>query len=925
MVAPLLATKLFLPPTRPDRVQRPHLLHRLDEMLRPGISLGLISCPAGFGKTSLAAEWAARLSSPAAWLSLDAGDNDPAAFLAYLLAALDRARPGCVPETAALLRAPEAPPAAVTLATLLNELARFDPAHPLVVVLDDLQFVETAQVHESLAFVVEHLPPGVRLLIATRADPALPLARMRVRRQLVELRAADLRFSQEEAAAFFAKSLGEDVRSQEIRAIAGALANRTEGWAAGLQMAALALQTDPGSRAGFVEAFSGSHRFVLDYLAEEVLSRRPKAEEQFLLLTAPLERFNTALCSAVTGLSPADCRRMLETFEADNLFLIPLDSDREWFRYHYLFADLLRARLKQQQALQISTLHRRAAGWFESAGLIGEAIRHALAAAAAAVDESERAADYEHAARMVEGHTFQLLQRGEMRAMLGWIRMLPAELSAHRPWLCVYRAWTLALGGEMGQVEGLLAQAESQREVLDTTARRALDGNIAAIHAYIAMNANRPDEVLDQAQKVRDLLPESDWATGFTAWNTGYTLRMVGRLGEAAQAFEDQLAKARAGNDPWGVTNNTTDLGQVRRAQGRLTEALDIYRRGLEIVEASGARRLGYVGRLLTAYASALYEQNRLDEAEALLNEAIELNRRWQNANHEVFALYHLAKLLSARGNFAGAEELVASALRIVREQGVVPVLKRLTDGAMLTLRLAQGQVPPPGGPLEEGIQAALSESTFGFNDEAKQIRNILLARVLLAQARFPEVLRLLDPVEAAARGSGRGPVLIEALALKSLALHLLGLSEPALAALNEAAALSAPQGAVRTIIDTAPHAPGALSQMLLALIREPTGQRVPSPGRPFLAQLRAALEEAGKPDSPTTGSPAPVVLIEPISERELEVLRLLAEGLTNPQIAARLVISTGTVKAHTAAIFRKLDANTRTQAVAKARAAGFI
>ena len=924
MVTPLLATKLFLPPARPDRVQRPRLFDRLDELMRPGVSLGLISAPAGFGKTSLAEEWAARREKPVAWLSLDAGDNDPTVFLAYLLAALERARPGAVPETTALARAPEVPPTPVVLATLLNELARFDPADPLVMVLDDLQFVESAQVQESLAFVVEHLPPGARLLIATRADPALPLARMRARRQLVELRSADLRFTSEEARAFLARSLGEDAASAEIESIAGVLATRTEGWAAGLQMAALALQSEPGSREGFVQAFSGSHRFVLDYLAEEVLSRRPQAEEQFLLQTSLLERFNAALCSAETGLEEAECRRMLEAFEAGNLFLIPLDSDRVWFRYHYLFADLLRARLKQSQPRLIATLHRRASNWFESAGLIGEGIRHALAAAAAQADEAERAADYEHAARMVEGHTFQMLQRGEMRAMLRWVGMLPAQLSARRPWLCVYRAWTLALGGEMSQVEGLVAQAESQREPLEAPARRALEGNIAAIRAYIAMNANRPDVVLEQAQIVRALLPETDWATGFTAWNTGYTLRTIGRLEEAARAFEDQLGKARAGNDPWGVTNNATDLGQVRRMQGRLKEALEIYQRGLEIVEANGARKLGYVGRLLTAYAAALYEQNRLDEAEALLNEAVELNRRWQNANHEVFAAFNLTKVLTARGKFAAAETLMESALRVVREQGVVPLLKRLTDGAMLTLRLAQGKVPPPAGPLEDAIQAALAQNTVDNNDEASQMRNLLYARVLLSQARPAESLHMLEPVEAAARASGRGLVLIEALALKSLALHRLGQSEPALAALNEAAATAGENGAVRTIIDAAPLIPGALSQMLLALIRETAGHRMPQASRQFLAQLRSALEEAGRPEA-AAASTTPAALIEPLSERELEVLRLLAEGLTNPQIAARLVISTGTVKAHTAAIFRKLDANTRTQAVAKAREARLV
>lgn len=928
----LLATKLFPPPVRAGQVPRERLLARLDALLQPGVRLALISAPAGFGKSSLLAEWIASRRRPAAWLSLDAGDHLPESFLAYLVAAVERACPGLAQETAAALSAQPPPAPETALAMLVNELAGADPHDPLVIALDDLQAAGATIARDCLAFLVEHLPPGLRLAIATRADPALPLARLRARGQMVELRAADLRFTAAEAEDFLRRSSSSQAGETSLREAAALLAERTEGWAAGLQMAAVALQAAPGADpVQFARAFSGSHRFMLDYLAEEVLARLPESTVSFLLNSAPLERFCAALCAAAIegGLTEAACQEQLDALDRANLFLIPLDEERRWFRYHHLFADLLRARLKQLQPDAARGIHRRASLWFERAGLAGDAIRHILAAAA---ESPQPEAEYERAALLVEKHTVDLLLRGELHGLQQWIALLPPTLVEQRPWLNMQRVWLLTFAGQMAEIEPALRQVEASTpgtQAADPAAAedlRALAGHCAAVRCYCAVFSPNPAAVHEHIRVVEENLPAGSWARGVANWARGYILRSQGRLAEAEEIFTRQLQTCHARADAWGAAMACTDLGICLRLQGHLRDALRVYREGLAFVEAKGARTLGYTGRLLTAMAGALYDQNALDQAALLLEEAAALNQRWRNPNHLVFCYNYLARLRTAQGEFEQAEALLDQSAQVLRELPVVASLVQALESARINLAIAAGRIPPAGGPLEATIQTALAEAQ-GERDfhEPREGRDLLAARVFIAQRRPEEALRLLQGVEQAARDGGRGAVLIETLTLQALARCLEpgpGPAQQALAALEEALALAAPEGIRRPILDAGPLAPGALRGLLEALRGAPAVQT-------FAGELLNALPAIPAQAAAGHGSEAQpaanAALIEPLSDREREVLGLLAEGLTNVQIAARLVISPGTVKAHTANIFRKLDAANRTQAVAIARQAGLI
>lgn len=947
MVTHLLATKLFLPQVRDERVERARLLARLDALLRPTVRLALISAPAGFGKTSLLAEWLALRGKPAAWLALDADDNQPGLFLAYLVAALERAQPGLMHETRAMLDAQPPPPVEAKLAVLVNELAGCagaDPENPLIIALDDFQLINAPEARDCVIFLTEHLPPVARLAIATRSDPPLPLARMRARGQMIELRAADLRFTIEEAAEFLARGTAGLAENSGLRSTAEALTERTEGWAAGLQMAAVALQASPGADlAQFVQSFTGSHRFVLDYLAEEVLSRLPEETVRFLLHTAVLDRFCAELCQTLledTEAVPAgthtaqniDYQAQLEALERANLFLIPLDTERRWYRYHHLFSDLLRARLKQSHPGAAAGLHRKASAWFEEAGLIAEAIKHALAAAASTTNAAVASttapaaaeADYERAAGLVEAHTINLFIRGELHGVQRWMGMLPASLADRRPWLCIQRCWMLAFAGQLGEVELVLQKALAHKSALPEHEQRLLEGHAAALRVYMLMFAPDSTPAFALFQEVVEKLPPSIWARGVAQWAVGFALRNQGNLEQAAAIFDDMFQKRYITNDPWGTAMVATDLGVVRRQQGRLREALEVYQNGLAFVESYDARKNGYTGRLLTAMASALYEQNALDAAQRCLEEAIQLNQRWRNPNHLVYSYINQGRVLMARGALREAAGQLDAAAQILRELPVLPMLTQSVHASRLQLDLAAGNGPPPGGPLEEAIQAALAEA-FQLErfSEPREGQYLLYARVLLAQKRPAKALLLLEGVEGHARRGGREMILVELLGLKALGLYQKGETGAALAALEEAVTRAAPEGVLRSIADSAPLVPGGLRQLLEALRRRLPGLQG------YLERLLAALPEA--PARPTTagtaaGAPVhPIELVEPLSERELEVLRLLAEGMTNAQIAERLVISTGTVKAHTAAIFRKLDTGNRTQAVARAREFGLV
>ncbi|HZD71125.1 MAG TPA: tetratricopeptide repeat protein [Actinomycetes bacterium] len=641
----LLATKLYLPRPPLGFVPRPRLVGRLEEGLARG--LVLVCAPAGFGKTSLLADWARRRGRVVAWLSLDEGDNDPARFWRHVVAALGRVCPGIVGQLAPLL-GPSAPSSFEALVTvLINQLV----AQPdqVLLVLDDYHLIDSQVVQASFGLLLERRPAGLQLLLTSRADPPLGLAGLRARGQLGELRERELRFTVEEAGALLREAVGPELPETAV----AALTARTEGWAAGLQLAGLSLRGQVDV-AGFVASFSGSHRYVLDYLAEEVLDRQPKPVRAFLLETSVLERLSGGLCDAVTGRS--DGQGLLEWVERANLFLVPLDEVRGWWRYHRLFADLLRARLVQEQPERVAGLHRNAAAWSEARGLADDAVRHALAAGDAA-----------WAARLVEQHADALIYlRGEGPTVQRWLAALPAELTGSRPRLLLTRAASALLSGRVEVIEGLLDAAERAStaagdEPFEPSVGRGasmlanVPAAIALDRAYLAQLRGDAEGTAAFASRALAELGQGEWMlNAITQGILAVAQWLRGRLEEAERVLSSAIAQWRPTGQPILTAARCQDLAQVQRAQGRLDAALATYQQALEVTAAPGRPILPAAGAAYVGMAEVAYQRNELDTALRHVTKGIPLCRQFVYTPPLATGLAILAWIRQAAGDAAG-------------------------------------------------------------------------------------------------------------------------------------------------------------------------------------------------------------------------------------------------------------------------------
>jgi LuxR family transcriptional regulator, maltose regulon positive regulatory protein len=906
----LLATKLYVPGPQPGFVARPRLLDRLEEGLARGLLL--VCAPAGFGKTSLLADWARRGGRPVAWLSLDEGDNDPARFWRHVVAALDRARTGTAKQVAPLL-GPPAPRSFEGLVTaLINELAA-QPGEVLLV-LDDYHLVDAQAVHASLGFLLEHRPPGLQLALTSRTDPPLPLARLRARGQLAELRDADLRFTAEEAAALLRRAVGPDLPEAAV----AALAARTEGWVAGLQLAGLSLKGQ-ADVAGFVASFSGSHRFVLDYLAEEVLERQPEQVRGFLLETSVLERLSGPLCDAVTG--RGDGQVMLEQVERANLFLVPLDEVRGWWRYHQLFADLLRVRLQQQHPERVPGLHRSAAAWSEARGLADDAVRHALAAG-----------DPVWAARLAERYADELLLGGEGATVQRWLAALPGELVGSRPRLLLAQARLTLLSGRVEGVDDLLDTAERTfAETADepyepSTSRAAsllanVPATMALDRAYLAELRGDAERALALASRARTQIGEDEWmlqsnASGYL----GVAEWQRGRHAPAERLLSSTIAQwLRAGQRQLAV-RTCHHLGQVQRAQGRLDAALGTYQQALEVAAPPGQPALPDAGIARVGMAEVAYQRSELDAALEHLTEGLGPCRQVVYTPPLATGLATLAWIRQAQGDPAGALEAMGEAERATPSPGVATLLNP-APALRARLLLAQGDVAAAARWTQARGLGAEDEPSYPREPEY-----LVLARVLLAQDRPDQALTLLERLHTAATAQGRLGSLIEIQALRALALAASGEEAGALAVLAEALMLACPQGYVRVFADEgAPM--GTLLGRLVAAQRQRAEQSAAG-GVPLdcLARLLRASNEPHTVSHAGRGGAAGVPgLVEQLTDRELQVLGLLAAGRSNQRIAGELVVSLDTVKKHVGRVLDKLGAANRTEAVARARELGLL
>ncbi len=884
---PLIQTKIGRPRAAGDMVARPRLVARLNQGLEGGSQLSLICAPAGYGKTTLAGQWLAGLDRPLAWLSLDEGDNDPVSFLTYLAAATQEidGRIGRGLDQATLAGSPMIDQATGQMAGLINEMASL--AEPFVLVLDDYHLIEEPAVHLALRALVDNQPAKLHLVIISRADPPIGVAGLRARGRLTEVRAGDLRFTSEETATFLNELMALKLDPEDARS----LGRRTEGWPAGLRLAALSMQ-GRSDKAGFIAAFAGGHHYVMDYLSEEVLSRQPPAVLDFLTRTSILERMNADLCDAVTGNDDGrgDSRAMLDHLLGLNLFVIPLDDERRWFRYHQLFADLLGNRLRRSMpAAEIRELHRRAAVWYGENGYLDPAVIHGL-----------KGGDYDGVARLLETAVDTMLG-GRLATLLGWLNALPVETLDAHPRLPVYRGWTLFLGGRGEEAQTALLSA---REALD--ARPAgpdtdpLRGELASMLATVATLSGDVERTRDEATIALARLPEEDLVSRARARRAlGTAQALAGDTDGAVEMWRAAGELAAAGGVLFQAADALANVAAIQVHQGRLRDAARSYEEVIALGRRPDGRPLPFAALGYTGLAALYLERNRLQEARESLEQGAGLGRLAGIGYNQVAALSVEAGLHWASGREEKAEGALA------RAEDSLATFPSLPDAVHLTSIRSRMRIPRRWSSPEDS--SSLEPDNLPV--VLREIQLITLARLALDRDRPGEVAQLCETILATAEEAGRQARVIEARLLAALALAAQEIGREAQAALTHSLTLAEPEGYKRLYLDEGQPA----AALLAAFLDDPAS---PEHLRPYAAGLLGAFEG---------GTAAGEALVEPLSERELEVVRLVAEGLTNQQIAARLIITLHTVKKHTSNIYGKLGVSSRTQAVARARELGLF
>ena len=903
MAEALLTIKLHTPVSSSSRVARPHLFRRLDDGLRPGARLTLVSAPAGFGKTTLLSDWAASLppATRTGWLSLDEADNDPSRFLAYLAAAVGGIQAQLASELPDLSSSPLPTSPTQRLILLLNQVAEFltepsaNPGRRLVLVLDDYHLITNQTIHDGVAFLIDHLPENAHVAIASRADPPLGLPRLRGRGQLLELRQRDLALSADEAHSYLRQVMALDLPPDEV----AALATRTEGWIAGLQMAGLSLQ---GSRdtAAFVCAFAGSDHYIFDYLMEEVLQRQSERVQSFLLRTSILERMTGPLCDAM--LPADDSTLLLEQLEHANLFIVPMDTRREWYRTHRLFGDLLHQHLVLSQRDQVLGLHARASLWYEEQGMLADAIHHAL-----------QGQDWERAAHLVERAAEPALMRGEFATFLGWLEALPEQATHALPRLCLYHIWGLLMAGRpLTEVESHLRDAGARE------AGGAYEGAVTALRAVLAVMRGDAPEAREQAQRARRLLPEEDlFFRGLVVRSLGIALLYRGDAVGAQPLFEEDARISLQTGDSTGRLAATRLWAASLMTRGHLRQAREVLDAAEPLLPRAPGTLQPAAAKLLAVQADLLRECNELEEAARLCEKAIAHAQAMLDL-YGLGAHLVLARIRQAQGDADASRTAIQEALRLALKYDVTELDDALVYAYRARLFLAGGDVEAAAAwsrdcgldaKLQAGELAAdLAQPSLPYY--VREIEYTSLARVYLAQGKGEQALAVLRPLLATAERLGRTGSVVEILALEALALQAQGQATPALATLSRALSLAEPEGYVRVFADE-----GAPMARLLGLA---VGQGI----RPAYAARLLAVLGAPLPEREWV---TPTRLTEPLSERELEVLRLLAAGLSNPEIANELVISENTVRSHCKSIFGKLNVHKRWEAAHRAQELGLL
>jgi len=883
MSTPLLSTKLHKPSSQAQQVPRPRLLELLDQGSHK--KLTIISAPSGYGKTTLLCQWLAGCSLRYAWLSLDKADNDPVRFLTYLVAALQQIDEHLGADvlddiqSAGMASAGTRSPLELVLTQLLNDIALIDG--PLILILDDYHLIENTRIHEMVSFLLDNQPLPLHLVIATRVDLPMPLARLRAQAQLVEMRAGDLCFTVDEASVFLNDVMELALPTEQI----AALEQRTEGWIAGLHLAALSMQAQE-NKAAFIEAFTGSNHYIVDYLLEEVLNRQPEPVREFLLRTSILERMTGMLCNVLTGRS--DGQAMLERLEQGNLFIISLDEQRQWYRYHHLLADVLQSRLQQFHPEFVPELHKKASQWFEVNSFLELAIRHAVSAK-----------DLQKASELIEQNAMSMLMHGELVTLLNWIELVE-EIAEGRPWLCTYKSWALTLTGQLDIAEIWLHKAECALPLAGQESREELRGHIEAIRAYIAEAHGDAGQAIRHAQKALKFLPEGDQAVrSVVTFTLGTAYRLTGDSTKAIQALKAARRAARMAGNRYLELGAVFTLADLTFDQGKLHQAFDIYRQALRLAAQSRGKVLPAAGMAYFGLGLIHYEWNDLKAAQESTQQAIDLCKKWSHFVNLAASFVLLSRIKQAQGDLEQAEQAIHNAEELTRTYSLALRAESWVTAFRVQLWLAQGNL--------EAAKRWVDESSITMADEFSYLREaeyFALARVLLATGRYDQVLEFTHYLQNAAQAAGRMGSLIETLVLQALAYQAKADFPQALVALKGALSLAQPEDYLRVFLND-----GA---SMAELLRRAGSQGIEPQ---FVAQLLPEFNQFS-----TASGAAAQPLIDPLSEREIEVLHLLASGLSNLEIAGKLIITVGTVKAHTASIYRKLNVKSRTRAVSRAR-----
>jgi LuxR family maltose regulon positive regulatory protein len=897
MSLPILATKLYIPPPRTNLVPRPRLIERLNAGLIDKCALTLISAPAGYGKSSLISDWLSGGDLKACWLSLDEGDSNLSSFLSYFVAGLQKIMPNIGNGVLVTLESPLPLPTESILTSLLNEITSIPD--DFLFVLDDYHAVDSKPIDEALSFLLKHLPPQMHLVITTREDPDLPLSKLRTRGQLTELRASDLRFTPAEAAQFLNQVMGLNLSEVDITA----LETRTEGWIAGLQLAALSMQ-GRSDATRFIQTFTGSNRFVLDYLVEEVLRQQTEVVQAFLLRTSILERMCGPLCEAVLCAQAGSGQETLEYLERSNLFILPLDNERRWYRYHHLFADLLRQRLQQSVAsstkvvgMGVAELHNRASLWFEDHGLDIEAFQHAAAAG-----------EVDRAVQLIEGKGIPLYHRGALVPLLNWLAALPRTELDKRPKLWLMYARVLTSSGQASGVEEKLQAAEKALQGAELSLEtRDLIGSIASNRATMAYTRYDPDTVIIQAQRALEYLSPHNLPTRtLTTFTLGVGYMQKGDRTAATQAFKNAISISQTTGHTFVTSMATMALGNMQIMENKLYAAAETHRKALELF---GAQPLPIACESHLGLAQIYYEWNDLDAAEQHGLQALHLARQFEKViDRNILCQVFLARLKLAQGDVAGAAAMLAETEQSVNKN-YFEVRKPEVAAAQVLVLLRQGKL------------AAAADLA------GKYVLPLSQARVFFAQGKTSEALTLLEPLRQQMEEKGWLDELLKVMIQQAIALQAHGEMEKVAQVLGEAVALAEPGGYIRIFVDEG-------EAMRLLIEKQPRNRDHPMSD--YVDKLLAAFTQtAAAPKSATLAlhqaqRGASVIhykfdIIEPLSNRELEVLKLLRSDLSGPEIALQLSVSINTFRTHTKNIFIKLGVNDRRAAIRRAEERNII